>query len=75
MPAQYRTKLYDAIDRIVFDYYGDHENDIVATVIEANPGLELEGFLLTPGLLIVLPDRPAATAPVVPIVRQISLWD
>lgn len=73
--ATYLTKMYDMLDRIVFDYYGDTNNNIVQYIIEQNPFLAKQPLLLPRGLTINLPARPSATTPGVPLIKQIRLWD
>jgi len=69
----YITKLYDRIDRIVYDRYGSTSNQIVEWVIEQNPGIELHGIVLPLGITINLPEAPRKlTAP--PVIKQIFLW-
>lgn len=69
----YTTKVDEMLDDIVYGYYGSTENRLVEQVLEANPGLENEKNLLTPGLVIVLPNIATTTAP--PVLKQIKLWD
>jgi phage tail protein X len=66
----YRSKQDDVLDDVVFRFYGDTENGIVETVLEANPGLADLGPRLPAGVLIELPDRPAA-----PAKTLTRLWD
>lgn len=73
--AYHITKMYDMLDRIVFDYYGDTENGIVEYIIEQNPGIEKHGLLLPRGIRVELPDRPSATKPGTPVITQIRLFD
>lgn len=56
------TKMFDRIDKICFNRYGDTKDRIVEYVMEQNPGLEKYGILLPPGITVFLPDRPAKTA-------------
>jgi phage tail protein X len=71
--STYTTKLFDRLDRIVYDRYGSVANQIVEWVIEQNPGVELNGIILPMGITINLPDAPKQlTAP--PVLPQIFLW-
>jgi phage tail protein X len=71
--STYITKLYDRLDRICYTRYGSTENQIVEWVIEQNPGVELYGIVLPPGITINLPDAPRElTQP--PVIPQIFLW-
>lgn len=70
----YITKLYDRLDRICYEYYGNTDNKIVEYVLSKNPGLEKEAILLTPGITINLPDPPAKVAGPQTI-KQIFLWN
>ncbi len=70
----YITKMYDRIDRVCFERYGNSSDKIVEWVIDKNPGLELHGIILPLGITINLPEPPAAVkAP--PVLKQIFLWD
>jgi phage tail protein X len=74
MAKTYRTKMFDRLDRICFDRYGNTSEEIVEWIFEQNPGVELEGIILTPGITINLPEPPKTiTAP--PVLKQIFLWD
>jgi len=73
--AHYITKMYEVLDHIVNERYGDTENGIVEYVIEHNPGLEARDLVLPRGLRIHLPERPASTTPSTPVIRQVRLWD
>lgn len=66
----YETRQNDVLDDVVFRFYGDTENRIVETVLEANPGLADLGPVLPAGVLIELPERPATAS------RTLTrLWD
>lgn len=54
----YVTRQNDVLDDVVFRFYGDTENRIVETVLEANQGLADLGPVLPAGVEIVLPARP-----------------
>lgn len=70
----YITKMYDRIDKICFDRYGNSSDRVVEWVIDKNPGVERHPILLPAGILIQLPEPPAAVkAP--PVLKQIFLWD
>ena len=71
--STYITKMFDRLDRIVYDRYGSTDNQIVEWVFEQNPGVELHGILLPLGITINLPDAPKKLkAP--PVLPQIFLW-
>jgi phage tail protein X len=71
--STYITKMFDRMDRVCYARYGSTDNDIVAWAIEQNPGVELHGIVLPPGIAINLPDAPRQlTQP--PVIRQIFLW-
>lgn len=73
MSSTYITKQNDRMDRICYNFYGDDDNEIVETVIAANPGVEVYGILLPLGISITLPDRPqTSTSP--PIIKIHTLW-
>ncbi len=54
----YRSKAGDMLDDICYRHYG--REDALIDVYEANPGLAAHGLLLPSGVLIWLPDLPAA---------------
>jgi phage tail protein X len=54
---EYVTRQNDILDDVVFRYYGDTDNRIVETVLDANRGLADLGPVLPSGLTIILPDR------------------
>ena len=54
----YTTRQNDLLDDVVFRFYGDTDNGIVETVLEANRGLADHGPILPAGIDIELPDRP-----------------
>lgn len=70
----YITKINDTVSRIAYQKYGSNTNRQIEQIIEANPGLEEEGILLTPGMTIVLPNI-AVTSTQPRILPQIKLWD
>ena len=55
----YRSKSGDAIDRIVWEYYGRQDAGLVEYVLAENPGIADQGATLPEGLRIALPDEPA----------------
>jgi phage tail protein X len=69
----YITKIFDRLDRIVFNRYGSTANRLVEWVIEQNDGIEQYGIVLPMGLSINLPEPPikVTAAPVLP---QVFLW-
>lgn len=71
--ATYVTRMFDMIDKICFDHYGDHDRRIVETVLDVNPGLEEYDLLLPPGITITLPERKDADQASTPVL-QIQLW-
>jgi phage tail protein X len=71
--STYITKMYDVLDRVVYDRYGSTANQIVEWVIEKNPGIELYNIVLPAGITINLPDAPRElTQP--PVIPQVFLW-
>jgi phage tail protein X len=67
----YITRQNDILDDVVHRYYGDTDNRIVETVLEANRGLADYGPVFPAGVLIVLPDRVASQE-----AEQLqTLWD
>lgn len=73
--AQYRTKQFDRLDRIVNQRYGNTERGIVEFVLQANPGLEMYPIILPMGLLIDLPDPPQAAKNAPQVIKQIMIWE
>lgn len=61
MSTKYVTREGDMLDDICRRIYGKQEAGQVEAVLEANPGLASQGFVLPSGLLIVFPDLPAKT--------------
>lgn len=59
-----------ALDALVFDITG--REDMVAAVLDANPGLAAKGPILPIGTLVKIPEKGAAeeTAPV----QTVTLW-
>lgn len=55
----YTTREGDVLDDVVARYYGDTDNRIVETVLEANRGLADYGPVIPAGVDIELPERPA----------------
>jgi phage tail protein X len=71
--STYITKLYDVLDRVVFDRYGSTSNQVVEWVMDQNPGIEWNGIVLPLGITINLPDAPRElTQP--PVIPQVFLW-
>lgn len=68
----YLTKQNDMLDDVVHRYYGGTDNDAVERVLEANRGLADYGPLLPEGVIITLPDAPAATSSAP---KLQTLWD
>lgn len=67
--TQYRTKDGDMIDAICRKYYGA-QSGAVELVYEANRDLAKHGPSLPSGLVIELPEIPAAVTAV-----TVKLWD
>jgi phage tail protein X len=67
--TQYRTKTGDMIDALCFHFYG-RQAQAVEQVYEANRGLADAGPVLPSGMIIELPEIPAAAA-----AKTIKLWD
>jgi phage tail protein X len=72
--ARYTTVMFDRLDKIVDDRYGDTESGIVEYVLEFNPGLENYGLLLPMGITVFLPDRPEDTKVSTPVIQVLKLW-
>lgn len=72
--STYRTKMYDRLDKICYERYGNTNNQIVEWVIEQNPRVELHGILLPIGIIIDLPEPPKKVT-AAPVLKQIFLWD
>lgn len=68
MATTCRTSDGDLLDTICHSFYG-HLSRSVELVLDANPGLADEPQPFRDGVLIVLPDLPAATEEIV------MLWD
>lgn len=67
MAIQYRCKEGDMLDEICHHYYGQ-TMEVVAQVLEANPGLAALGPVLSAGTLVTLPDISAPEA------EQVNIW-
>ncbi|WP_176517626.1 tail protein X [Pseudomonas faucium] len=63
-----RTSDGDLLDTLCQSYYG-HLSGTVEAVLEANQGLAEEAQPYRAGVLIQLPDLPAAET------EQVTLWD
>ncbi|MDX6920598.1 tail protein X [Enterobacter roggenkampii] len=59
----------DTLDALCARYYGRTEN-VVETVLQANPGLSELGVILPHGTAIDLPDVETS-----PAVETLNLWD
>ncbi|HFQ7885959.1 tail protein X [Enterobacter roggenkampii] len=59
----------DTLDALCARYYGRTEN-VVETVLQANPGLSELGVILPHGTAIDLPDVETS-----PTVETLNLWD
>jgi phage tail protein X len=70
MSQFYRTRTGDMIDAICFHYYDGMQSEAVELVYEANRGLADQGPVLPSGLIIELPELPAADA-----TPTVKLWD
>ena len=68
--AFYRTRTGDMIDMICYNFYAGMQSGAAELVYEANRGLADCGPVLPSGLIIELPELPAADA--TPTIR---LWD
>ena len=67
MAIQYRCKAGAMLDEICHHYYGQ-TTEVIAQVLEANPGLAALGPVLPVGTLVTLPDVSA------PKKETINLW-
>lgn len=68
MATTCRTSSGDLLDTICYQFYG-HLNGSVEAVLDANQGLGDEPQPFRAGVLIVLPELPAA------VDAQVLLWD
>lgn len=66
--ASYTTKDGDVLDKVCFDYYGDSTQ--LEAVLEANPGLADEPYILPAGVAIELPDPVSQNE-----TEVVNLWD
>lgn len=71
MARTHTTSAGDMVDAIAYRTYGYRPGSVEA-VFEANPGLCEQPPVLPAGLVIVLPELSAATAP---LPSPIRLWD
>jgi phage tail protein X len=69
--ATIRARQGDTVDAICWRELGTTA-DVVAQVFELNRGLASLGPILPEGTLVTLPERSAATAPILP---TLQLWD
>lgn len=81
MPATtYITVVNDRLDKIAQQFYGIGPdptrtiNRYVEQLIEANPGLEQQDFLLPANLTVTIPVI-ANTATAANIIKRVNLWD
>lgn len=72
MPATYTTKDGDVLDLVCYRHYGGHRVGAVEAVLSANYHTRLNdhGPVLPRGIVITLPDLPAA-----PAKSLVKLWD
>jgi len=68
MATTCRTSDGDLLDTICHNYYGDLAG-VVEAVLDANQGLADEEQPYRAGVLILLPDLPAAVS------EEVALWD
>lgn len=66
----YHSKQGDTVDSIAWDIYERQEPQLIAGILDANPGLAEFGPLLPAGLRLAIPDAPAAET-----VAGVRLWD
>lgn len=71
MAARYVTREGDMLDDIAWRHYGYHAGTVEA-ILEANRDLSAHPPMLPAGLIITLPDMPAAAERSPKVVR---LWD
>lgn len=72
--TQHITRMYDRLDKIAEERYGEANTETVLFIIANNPGIDAHPIHLPLGLLIQLPDIPQEEKGV-RVVNQISLWD
>lgn len=70
MTTTYTTREGDSVDYVAWKFYGATTNQVVETVLEANPGLADRGPILPAGVSITLPE---ITAPARSL--GVKLWD
>ena len=68
--AQYSTKDGDILDEIAYRYYGNTNNKVVESIIEANFGITDYPAILPAGVLIELPEVTQSTEK-----QKVKLWD
>jgi phage tail protein X len=71
--ATYITKMFDRLDKICHARYTTANNGVVEMVLQANPWLAKQGFILEKGLVIELPDLPVEVNKT-PVIKQVLLW-
>lgn len=69
MAIQIRTHQSETVDALCWRHYG-RTLGMTEAVLQANPGLAALGLVIPQGLLVTMPDLPAAQPK--PIVQ---LWD
>lgn len=71
MAQTYRSREGDVVDEIAWRQYGVVNDDVLAAVFAANPGLADRGAALPAGVLVTLPDIPNPSAQQ----QAVTLWD
>lgn len=80
MPTTYTTKPNDRLDKVAAQFFGVGNDPtrspgrFVELLIEANPGVEQQSFLLTPGTVLTIPTIANAVA-TVQTLKRVNLWD
>lgn len=62
MTIEYVSSQGDTVDYIAWKYYGSTDGGIVEAIFEANPRLSIQPVILSPGVIITLPDVQAPKA-------------
>jgi len=70
MTVSIRAQQNDTVDALCWRHYG-RTAGVTEAVLEANPGLSDHGPTLPQGLLVQMPEAPAAA----PQRQMVHLWD
>lgn len=70
MATAYNAIEGDALDAIIFAYYGSVTDASLALVLDANQGIADFGCVLKARTVVNLPDMPSTAS-----TKDVSLWD